>query len=601
MPQNFKQAYLNKTRSLDGRSGPNYWQNRADYNIHVDLELGSRIIKGRETIIYHNNSPDILNELLIHLHANIYKKGNAREFDVHFTDETEGVRINTIQINGNEIDRNSIRYIHNDFILNLDNGLQPRSITELYIEWHYRLNRRSHMRTGAVDSSSFFVAYFFPRIAVYDDIDGWNDFKYSGITEFYNDFGNFDVSITVPRHFIVWATGLLQNASAVLKKAYSERYEQAFNTDSIIHIVNAEEAANKHITAKADKNIWKFKADNISDFAFATSDHYLWDATSLVVDQKTARRVLVDVAYNKNSRDFYDVINISRRAIDYMSTKLPGIPFPYPNETVFNGLDEMEYPMMVNDKSFADPSYVIKLTSHEISHSYFPFMMGINESKYAWMDEGWASYFDYQICSELDSPDKASVYYMEKYKRDATSDMNTPMMTNTQYLKRPVYQYNSYAKPAAFLFVLNDYLGDKLFKEALHEYVNRWQGKHPLPYDFFNTYNDVTGQNLNWLFEPWFFKFGYVDLAIDDVSINDSECTVSITSLGNYPAPVRLNIFYADGTIKTLKKNVSVWRNGDTKFVLTFKSLKPIRSLKLDHYLIPDANMDNNEWIINKK
>jgi len=398
MPLNIKSAYINGTRSMDGFPGVKYWQNRADYRIEVEFEPVNGTISGNEEITYYNNSPDQLTELIIHLFPNIYKKGNAREFEVDPDDESNGVSIYQILIDGKNIHlREQTEYIHNDIRLNLPLPLGPDEQIQITIDWQYTVNKNSHMRTGRVDSTSYFIAYFFPRIAVYDDIDGWNILKYSGRSEFYNDFGNFELSVTVPQHYLVWATGMLQNPEEVLMQKYQQRLQTALNSDKIIHIIDSTESQKGNITAIKDKNIWRFMAENVSDVAFAVSDHYLWDASSLVVDKNSGRRVLIDAAYNKYSRDFYQVAKIAREAIDFMSNRIPGVPFPYPNETVFNGLDEMEYPMMVNNISVSDPGYLIKLTSHEIFHSYFPFYMGINETKYAWMDEGWASFGDYLI------------------------------------------------------------------------------------------------------------------------------------------------------------------------------------------------------------
>jgi hypothetical protein len=416
MPLNIKQAYTNKTRSFDGNPGPDYWQNKADYKIHVNLEPHKGILIGTEEIQYFNNSPDSLWELVIHLFPNIYKKGNSREFNIDFTDAGEGVILNEILLNDRPIDITDtgcwIEYLHNDILLNLEKPLYPGEKIEITISWQYTVNKKSHMRTGMVDSTSYFIAYFFPRLAVYDDIDGWNYHKYSGISEFYNDFGSFNVSITVPGNYIVWATGSLQNGEEILTDTYYKRFQAAQTSDSTIHIIDSTECLVDIKTTSVKSNIWQFKANNVNDFAFAISDHYLWDATSLVVDEKSGRRVLIEAAYNKNSKDFYEVATIARQSIHYMSTVFPGIPFPFPNQTIFNGLDEMEYPMMVNDKSVANKSYLLKLTSHEISHAYFPFYMGINETKYGWMDESWACFIEYQICEFLDSKDKASIFHM---------------------------------------------------------------------------------------------------------------------------------------------------------------------------------------------
>lgn len=602
MPVNLKKAYENGTRSFKGEPGLNYWQNSADYNIYLDFEPKTRMISGVEEITYYNNSPDKLKEIVFHLFPNLYKKGNARDFDVEFSDESDGVMITELVVNGKKIDVSpdniSLDYIHTSLKLNLQEPLSSGEKLNFNISWHYQLNENSHMRTGVVDSSSFFIAYFFPRIAVYDDIDGWNDFKYMGDTEFYNDFGNFEVSVTVPKNCIVWATGTLENPEQVLTKKYLKRYQKAFITDEIINIIDSVECTQNNITKPNKKNTWKFKASNVTDFAIALSDHYLWDATSLVVDKKTGRRVFIDVAYNKHSEDFYKVINIACDATDLMSYQIPGIPFPFPEVTVFNGLDAMEYPMMVNNISEKDINETIKVTTHEILHSYLPFYMGINETKYAWMDEGFTSFAEYLILCQLISPEKAGFYFLEDYKEQAGYDFDAPIFTVSEYLKRPVYTYNSYPKPAGFFLTLKDLLGDDKFKETLHKFMDHWNGKHPTPYDFFFTLYSTSGQNLDWLIKPWFYEFGYVDIAIKNVVQNTGKYKIVIERKGNYPAAVHLKIVFMDGSIQLIKENASVWKNGTADYMIERKSSKKIKSVELLDPSLLDADMSNNIFVV---
>jgi len=594
IPVNIQNAFTNQTRSADGNPGKNYWQNFANYNIDIELNPYTGLLKGKEEIEYFNNSPDTLKELYIHLFMNIYKKGNPREYVVKPSDENEGVIIESLSVKGKKVEESKMEYIHNDFILHLDEPLLSKEKTHLSISWNYKINKESHFRTGQVDSTSWFVAYFFPRIAVYDDIDGWNNFKYSGSAEFYNDFGDFDVSITVPQNYVVWATGMLQNPEEVLTEKYSNRLKTALQSDNIVNIVDSTDIKTNQITQPNQKNTWQFKADYINDFAFAVSDHYLWDASSLIVDKQSNRRVLIDAAYNENSMDFYKVAKIARQSIDYMSNEIPGVPFPYPNLTVFNGLDEMEYPMMVNDFSTDDSLYLVKLTSHEIFHSYFPFFMGTNETKYAWMDEGFASYGDYLIVSELISPEVANYYYLELYRSNVGDETDVPIITNSKHLTRPMYHFNAYAKSASFLYILHDLLGDDLFKSCLQEFMIRWNGKHPIPYDFFNTLNDVSGHNLNWLIKPWFFEFGYVDLGIKDASNNS--CTIE--KIGLYPAPIHLEIVFDDGSKKVIKKNAEVWKDGKQEINIHLHFTKNIKIIEVLNRLVPDADPSNNIYII---
>lgn len=602
IPINFQKAYQNNTRSLDGTPGPNYWQNRADYVIHVDFNPHSRILRGKETITYFNNSPDALVELVFHLFPNIYKKGNTHDFQIEPGDLSDGVSIDTMSVNGNPIDDPStdtaLAFDHTSFKLSLKKPLPSGGRSVITISWHYTVNKDTHIRSGAVDDSSFFIAYFFPRIAVYDDIDGWNDFKYTGDAEFYNDFGNFEVTISVPRHFTVWATGMLQNPGEVLTAPFLERYRKALASDTIVSIIDSTGIKQKDVTTGSKKNSWKFKAEYVPDFAFALSDHYLWDGSSLTVDKQSGRRVFIDAAYPKKAKDFHKVAKLSRDAIDFFSRELPGVPYPYPAMTVFNGKSEMEYPMMVNDISVEDFHYTIKLTSHEISHSYFPFYMGFNETKYAWMDEGWASFLDYQFTSAYDGPEHAYFYFWSRYSKKIGHLTDMPIITHSQYLKRPPYSYLTYTKPACFLLILEDLLGEKTFKKALHVFMERWKGKHPTPFDFFFSFSKASGQDLDWLIEPWFYQYGYVDLAIKDVTIEDGRAIIFIEKKGRYPAPVHLKVTFSDEGEKRINKTAGVWKDGKSLYRITIPVSTAVMQVELLSRSIPDADLSNNKFTV---
>jgi hypothetical protein len=553
-----------------------------------------------ETITYYNNSPDTLNELLLHLFPNYFKKGSARDDTIDYRDESPGVTIEQMTVNNVDISpgSRSLQYEHTNLKLLLANPLPPGKSVVLSISWHYTVNKNSHNRTGAVDASSFFIAYFFPRIAVFDDIHGWNDSLYTGTAEFYNDFGNFEVSIAVPRNFIVWATGTLQNPGEVLTPKYLQRFKSALFSDDIVHIINAAECTSKDITAPKSINTWKFRAENVCDFAFAASNHYQWDAASLVKDKTTDRRVFIDAAYANDSRDFPHVAAIARQAIEFMSFEFPGYPFPFPKETVFQGLADMEYPMMVNDDTRNDINAAVKLTFHEIFHSYFPFFMGCNETKYAWMDEGLTSMGDYLYMEYQKKPDYQYIYFDYLYKNQIGHDLDTPIFARSDIIKSPVYYNNAYSKAAVFFLILRDFLGVDLFKQTLLEFINEWNGKHPCPYDLFYFFQETSGQEIEWLIEPWFFEFGYVDLAVKKVSQHEGQYLIVIEKKGKYPAPIHMKISYADGSSEIIHKKASVWKNDNRTYTIRKTTAKIIKSVELPEKIYLDADTTNNQLIL---
>ncbi len=602
IPLNFQKAYTNNTRSYDGNPGKDYWQNKADYDISVNFNPFSRKLIGNENIDYYNNSPDTLKKLVFHLFPDYYKKGNRRDFDVDAEDESDGVNILKLILNGKEInygDNNkNLSLSHTSFTLYLDDFVMPGEQINLKVDWNYIVNKGSHSRTGGVDSTSFFIAYFFPRLAVYDDINGWNDFHYTGDAEFYNDFGNFKLAVTVPQNFIVWATGLLQNPEKVFTPKYLTLFNEALNSDNVIHIIDTLDYLDKNITQRKSLNTFRFSAENVSDAAFALSDHYLWDASGLLTDKKTGRKTFISAVYNKSSEDFYKVEGIAKKVIGYMSYNFPGVPFPFPSMTVFNGLDEMEYPMMVNDTTIGFKE-VYELTTHEIFHSYFPFYMGINETNYAWMDEGINSFITYCIVKNVYPEVEWNQPFGDEYKNLIGNFGDEPLFVNSNIIKRPNYNYVCYDKPLSFFLVLQDLLGETIFKNTLQEYMKRWNGKHPVPYDFFYTFENVTGKNLEWLIKPWFFQYGYVDLAIKDAAISNGNYEINIEKKALLPAHFGLLINYSDDSSDTLDYKASVWMNGENIFKVTIPSNKKIKKLELLDKTLRDDDLTNNKLDLN--
>ena len=602
LPKNIKKAYIKGTRNLDGTPGPNYWQNSSDYKIRAIININKRTLYGSEFIRYHNNSPDTLYKLVIRLYQDIFKVGSARDFPVPVAAINKGVLFSKMMLRGQPLD--SLKNVMVDrsgtnMVIKLDRPLPPHTNIQLAFDWNFIIPKEVNLRMGTYDSTSFFIGYWYPQMAVYDDIDGWDMNDYTGQQEFYNDFSNFDVEIKVPNDFAVWATGSFLNPDEVLKPDYLDRYNRARNSNDVVKIVTSEDLdAGKIFNNAQEFNIWKFRAENVTDFAFALSDHYLWDGVSTIVDSSTNRKVYIQAVYKPQSEDFYDVAEIAKKSIQYLSFEMPAVPFPFPNLTVFNGSGGMEYPMMVNDGSSKRHAGTVGVTSHEIAHSYFPFYMGTNERKYAFMDEGWAVKLPYEFQERMAENNFPRRRQVRGYQFVAGSDRDMPMMVPSFYLKGMAYRNASYSRPGTAYDILNKMLGNDLFLQALHEYMNRWNGKHPIPYDFFFTFNKVTDENLNWYWKPWFFDFAYPDLSITDVTIGGNSIDVKVRRDGAIPVPVKLTFIYKDGTQSDLYREASVWSKGDIQITLTEKSNKELDKIILGGPEIPDINFSRNTYII---
>lgn len=594
MPRDIKYAYDSGTRSYDGKSPKNYWQNKSDYKIFAEVIPETRTLNGIENVTYYNNSPDKLDKIVIRLYHDIYKKGNARDWQMNPAAINDGMIINKLKVNGENInlkDNPKVFHAGTNMIIKLENPLESKNSIELEIAWSFIIPDESKLRMGAYDESSFFVAYWYPQIAVYDDIDGWDLFNYGGTLEFYNDFANFDVEITLPEGFIVWATGVLQNPQEVLKPEIYDRYKLAQTADTIINVVSVQDYKSGIVTTP-DAGTFRYVANYVSDFTFALSDHYLWDLTSLVVDETTGRRTVAGAAYNKESEDFYDVANISRESIKFFSEEMPGIAFPYPELTVFNGSGGMESPMMVNDGSFDSEQATVGVTSHEISHTYFPFYMGTNERKYAFMDEGWAVMLPLDFQARVDS-NNVIERNMDNYATVAGIENEIPLLVPSSQL-RSAYRRSAYSRPCAAYYILKETLGEKDFKKCLHEYINRWNGKHPIPYDFYFTFNETYGESLDWFWKPWFFEPGYPDLAIKDANVDGENVNITIKKLGNVPIPIYIKIVIDNDEDIILKESAFIWKDGKTEVTFNEKVNGKVTSIILGNSKIPDSELENN-------
>ncbi|MEO0470287.1 MAG: M1 family metallopeptidase [Bacteroidota bacterium] len=602
MNREVQAALQNGTRTLNGQPGPNYWINRSDYDIDMRLDPASRVIDGSETITYTNNSPDALPMLVIRLYQDIFKKGGVRDEEVPPSALHDGVTLKKLIVAGNELDPNSteggfrrpVIRTGTNLIVRLAEPLQSGEKLTVEIDWEMIIPNEVDLRMGTYGKQTFFVAYWFPQIAVYDDLSGWDTYNYTGTTEMYNDFGSYDVSIDVPGDLMVWATGMLQNPQAIFSPQTLERYQQAQRSDEVIRIATAQDVDDGKILQAADRHSWQFKADFVPDFAFAVSDSFLWDASSVEVEP--GRRVLVDVAYDRNAEYYDRAAEVAHKSVIDMSTKLPGVPYPYPQVSVFNGSGGMEFPMIVNDGEVRDMADLIDLTYHEIVHTYFPFYMGINERKYAWMDEGWATILpnDLIVAMEPDARDPM-LYNSLGFSYFANSAEDVPLMTPTILLKNQAYGVHAYAKPASAYHILREMLGDEVFQSCLRNYIAAWNGKHPIPYDFFNSFNQSSGQNLDWFWQAWFFETGAPDLALVDVNVKAGKLKATVVNQSNIPVPVNLTVVFEDDSEEVIRYSAMVWKE-EKRLTLKRKFDKSIKALQLGAADVPDTDKTNDAW-----
>lgn len=598
-PPEIERAFLAGTRSENGKPGPAYWQNRARYNITVTATPPDRTIRGRENITYINNSPNELKELVLKLFLNIHKKGAPRMGVADKDYLTNGMFIDSVRVNGKPVawvnDPNTFTI---DTLL-LPQPLQARDSVQLSFAWHYEISLQSN-REGMIDNSTYYLAYFYPRIAVYDDYNGWDTTPFNDALEFYSDFNDYTLNVQVPKNYLVWATGTLTNAPAVLQPAFLKKYRQSQTSDEVIRIVTPKDLAAKNITAQQSMNTWQFVSHDIPDVALGISNQYVWDAGSVLVDKQTGRRATVNAAYNDTASDYHHMVSFGKQSLDFLSNQWPGVPYPYEKTSVFQGHADMEYPMMVNDNSFADTTFAKFVVMHEIAHTYMPFYMGINETEFGFMDEGWATTFEYLFNIEEMGKRAAADFYKQfrvsNWLQAIAHGAEQPVITPGPKLDPYTLGDNEYGKPSLGYLALKDLLGDALFKKALHEYMDRWHGKHPIPWDFFNSISDATGKNLDWFWKAWFFENNHIDYAVTDVKTSSGTTAVQVQNKGGMPAPFDLVVTYEDGTTASFHQSPAIWEKAGTEATIQLNTPKAVRSVKTEGGIFMDARPKDNEW-----
>jgi hypothetical protein len=597
MPLEFQRAYKKGTRNYDGTVSDTYWQNHADYQIKAKVDVKKKLLSASANITYYNESPDSLYSIVFQAYPDYYKKGAAKagffggEYDPKL--ESDGMVIEKLTIDGKEInikDENNVTYNGTNYRIYLDRKIASKDNVKLEVKWHYTIPGKGFERSGAIDPTSMFIGYWYPEISVKDDINSWDDILYDASAEFYHDNSNYDIEIEVPKGYLVWGPVEPSNIADIFPSDIMSRLETAKNSATSVPIVTE---ADLKKGLKLKTNVWKFTAKNFPDFAFALSNHFVWDAASY---SDSYGQYFLHTAYDPKHTAFKDVVKTEQEAIKTFHNDFPKYEFPYHYFTIFNGIEGggMEFPGMANDESISatdweewtgekktDFEVNFGLSLHEMCHMYYPFLMGINEKKYAWMDEGLATFSEYFIDGE--STEDYPYYYL--------GDQSvTPMMTPT-FTQPRVSSVNSYDMGGFSYYSLYHLLGKDLFTKCMNAYMDRWNHKHPTPYDFFYTFNDVSGQNLDWFWKNWYFDWGYPDLAITQVGTN----IITIENLGRKAIAFTLIVTYEDGNITKTTISPEVWKVVPAYIHYTGSDNK-IKSVQLQTLTGCDAVKENNYW-----
>jgi hypothetical protein len=618
-------AFEAGTRDRSGRPGPNYWQIQTDYTINARLDPPTHTITGTETIALHNNSPEALTQILLRLDHNIYRGLVPRGFSVP-AENTDGMIVTRISVNGEVVDLSArpargrggrgggntpaqlaVSGLEQTLArIMLGTPIPSKSSAKLEIEWHTKLpggpNGQGHRMTQRWDDRLFQPTQWFPRIAKFDDLRGWDTSVYLGPAEFYNNFGRFDVRLDVPGGWIVSGTGVLQNPQEVLTATARERLARVRDSDEVVTIVGEDEAGPGKSTAPGERLVWHFVADMVNDFAWATARDYVWKATRATIPGKGPIPIHM-VHLPERARFFANAGPVTRHALEFYS-KL-WAPYPFPQLTLQDGPSAgMEYPMVINSNQGA--------ADHESAHQWWPMMVGTNETWYGWMDEGFNQYMNILSSADAKGIEPNLDRLGQMYGRTSGDEAEPPMMWAANHAGT-MYGFQTYAKTPLMLSMLGGVVGDAEVQRAMSEYTKAWSFKHPSPWDYIFFMNNALGRDLNWFWYYWLWTTESVDGSIANVTSDGSRTKVVVRQDGQMPSPVVLKVQFAatgpaikpmanakmvDDTTAVVTWPVDVWFDGRRTFEATLDfGGRQITAITLDPGCrFPDREPGDNVW-----
>ncbi|HTR20442.1 MAG TPA: M1 family metallopeptidase [Gemmatimonadales bacterium] len=603
-------------RTGAGAPGRDYWQQRVDYSIKAQLDTTTHTVSGTETVRYKNRSPDSLRYVWFQVDQNIYQEGSradylnppgarfaARGFSGGYTiSELVAVRGAEPGHGDTPVKKVALATTANGTMLraDLDRGLPPGGTATFEIAFKFQVPEHGSDRMGRQQYGGHWlyeIAEWYPRVAVYDDVRGWNTEQYLGQGEFYLEYGDIDFALTVPRNFVVAASGTLLNPLEVLTGAQRTRLAQAVKSDSTVTIIGRDDAgsAATRPTGPSGTLTWKFSAKNVRDVAWAAAPNFIWDASGW-------NGILMQSFYPPQADTGWSRSTVYvRHTIKHYSEKW--FPYPYPTAiNVAGPVGGMEYPMIVFCGSRASGRNLFGVTTHELGHQWFPMTVGSNERLFAWMDEGFNTFIN--IYSELafyhDSLPRGA--YLDQWAQFAKTGYDVPPMLPADRVSGMLLGQAAYNKPAIGLYLLrHDILADSTrFDAAFREYIRRWAFKHPTPSDFFRSMEDGLGEDLSWFWRGWFYRSDVVDIAVDSVKMHGDStgrtAWVYLSSPGQLPMPVDLRLTYADSSTQSVRLPVEIWYLGNHHVYV-----KPVKAevtkVEADPlHAIPDVRRENNVW-----
>jgi hypothetical protein len=617
IPMPFEMAVQSGTRSSDGSPGDNYWQNYASYNLHAEINPETHTLYGSSTVTYQNNSPYDLDVIVVELAQNLHKEGTPKK---EITEITGGKELTKIAVNGSDLEettpaarwtQNSSGYILEGTQLYIFPGeeLESGGSMEFEFEWSFQIPQEGASgRMGRSRDNLYFIAYWYPHIAVFDDVYGWFYEPFLGNAEFYHGFADYELTVTMPQEWLVMGTGEFLNPEETLAEQTLERYLEAGNSDEPVVIADFDELSYATLHNDDGALTWRFSAQKVRDVAFSATLESKWEGARTPVGDLTedgeTDYTRINTYYRDTAPLWNEQTDYAQHSITFLSDYM-NIPYPWPHMTSVEGADiiggGMEFPMMtiIGDYNTAGATRLYGVTAHELAHMWFPMIISTNERRYTWIDEGYTTFHTNEANIDYFGSDRFDRFdVFGGYMQIAGTDLEGEMMRWSDYhYPGPAYGVASYPKPASVLYALQGVLGDDLFREAHLEFIKRWAYKHPFPWDIFNTFEDVSGKDLSWFWRSWYYETWVLNQSVADVYEEDGETVIVIEDIGNVPMPVYLEITLEDGSVMEENVDVDHWLEGFRTKELRIKTDSPVVKVEIDpEERFPHANFSNNVW-----
>lgn len=611
----FQQAILNGTRSADGKPGPNYWQNSSSYVLKVEIDPKTHILYGSGTVNFENNSPNHLPVVLFELAQNLHKEGTPKK---EITEITGGKQLHLVKANGLKLEpitfaqwqtQNTAGYVVEGTSLFIfpEEVLESGSSIDFEFEWSFEIPQQGASgRMGRSRDNLYYIGYWYPHLAVFDDVYGWMSDPFLGNAEFYHGFADYDLTVTMPGDWLIMGTGEFLNPEETLSASTFEKYRKAGNSNEPITIVDFDQVESATSNPEGDIT-WKFYSDKVRDVAFSATRQSRWDGARTSVGDLTGDGQTdysrVNTFFRESAPLWEDQTVYAQHAITFLSD-YTALSYPWPHMTSVEGADiiggGMEFPMMtiIGDYNNAGPVRLYGVTAHELAHMWIPMILSTNERRYTWIDEGYTTFHTNEANMDFYGDRFSQDDVFSGYLRIAGTDFEGEIMRWSDFhYPGPAYGVASYPKPGSVLIALRGLLGEELFMKAHLELIERWAYKHPYPWDIFNTIEDVAGMDLSWFWRSWYYETWTLDQSISDVYVDGNDTVIIIEDLGNIPMPVHLRITYEDERTVDKIVDVNYWLAGNRIKELKIPTNSGVAAVEIDpSNNFPDIDRQNNSW-----